>query len=183
MTGRKPTCFILVILFALAPAAARLAAAPPAWQPIAPGGGLAEFLAVDPRSGQVFASTQESGIYRSDDRGQSWTRASQGLPRFGPFQVWAGPGAAYTSAGDALFKLPLDLWLYSVLLLVAPILTPSPFWALTSFNRYLLAAFPLFVVLGWLLAQSRVLLGAWLLASAAVGVYLTVLFVTWRWVA
>src|SRR5207302_1944957 len=81
------------------------------------------------------------------------------------------------------FKLPLDLWVYSVLVILAPILTPSPFWALTSFNRYLLACFPLFVVLGWVLARSRILLGAWLTASAALGVYLTVLFVTWRWVA
>jgi hypothetical protein len=80
-------------------------------------------------------------------------------------------------------KLPLDLWIYSVLVILAPILTPSPFWALTSFNRYMLACFPLFVVLGWLLATWRVLLGAWLLASASFGVYLTLLFVTWRWVA
>jgi dolichyl-phosphate-mannose-protein mannosyltransferase len=80
-------------------------------------------------------------------------------------------------------KLPLDLWIYSVLVILAPLLTPSPFWALTSFNRYFLACFPLFFVLGWVLARSRVLLGAWLLASAALGVYLTVLFVTWRWVA
>jgi len=82
-----------------------------------------------------------------------------------------------------LFKLPLDLWIYSVLVILAPILTPSPLWALTSFNRYMLACFPLFLVLGWLLAASRVLLGAWLVASASFGVYLTLLFVTWRWVA
>jgi hypothetical protein len=82
-----------------------------------------------------------------------------------------------------LFKLPLDLWIYSVLVILAPILTPSPLWALTSFNRYMLACFPLFVVLGWLLTTWRVLLGAWLLASAGFGVYLTLLFVTWRWVA
>jgi hypothetical protein len=82
-----------------------------------------------------------------------------------------------------LFKLPLDLWIYSVLVILAPILTPSPLWALTSFNRYMLACFPLFIVLGWLLATSRALLGAWLVVSAGVGVYLTLLFVTWRWVA
>lgn len=80
------------------------------------------------------------------------------------------------------FKLPLDLWVYSVLLLLAPILTPSPFWALTSFSRYLLTSFPLFFVLGWLLAWSRLLVAVWLAASAALGVYLTLLFVTWRWV-
>ena len=82
-----------------------------------------------------------------------------------------------------ILKLPPDLWLYSFLVILAPILTPSPLWALTSFNRYMLASFPLFFVLGWVLAKSRLLLGAWLLASAGFGVYLTLLFVTWRWVA
>jgi hypothetical protein len=82
-----------------------------------------------------------------------------------------------------ILKLPIDLWVYSVLVILAPILTPSPYWALTSFNRYMLACFPLFLVLGWVLAKSRLLLGAWLLASAGLGVYLTLLFVTWRWVA
>jgi Mannosyltransferase (PIG-V) len=80
-------------------------------------------------------------------------------------------------------KLPVDLWAYSVLVILAPILTPSPLWALTSFNRYLLACFPLFFVLGWLFAWNRFVLGAWIVMSAAVGVYLTLLFVTWRWVA
>jgi Dolichyl-phosphate-mannose-protein mannosyltransferase len=80
-------------------------------------------------------------------------------------------------------KLPIDLWAYSVLVILAPILTPSPLWALTSFNRYLLACFPLFFVLGWLFARNRFVLGIWVVASAALGVYLTLLFVTWRWVA
>jgi Mannosyltransferase (PIG-V) len=83
----------------------------------------------------------------------------------------------------AIRRLPLDLWLYSVLVMALPILTPSPLWALTSFNRYLLAAFPLFVVLGWALSRSSVALGVWLGASAAAGIYLTALFTTWRWVA
>jgi hypothetical protein len=82
-----------------------------------------------------------------------------------------------------ILKLPPDLWIYSFLVILAPILTPSPLWALTSFNRYMLACFPLFFVLGRVLAKSRLLLGVWLLASAGFGVYLTVLFVTWRWVA
>jgi mannosyltransferase PIG-V len=82
-----------------------------------------------------------------------------------------------------LTRLPIDLWTYSFLVMLAPFLTPSPFWALTSFNRYLLAPFPLFIVLGWLLTRVRWVLVPWLAASAAAGVYLTVLFTTWRWVA
>jgi hypothetical protein len=85
--------------------------------------------------------------------------------------------------GAFVSKLPLDLWAYSVLVILAPVLTPSPLWALTSFNRYLLTSFPLFFVLGWLLAWNRVLVGVWVGASAALGFYLTLLFVTWRWVA
>ena len=82
-----------------------------------------------------------------------------------------------------LTRIPIDLWLYSFLVMLAPILTPSPFWALTSFNRYLLAPFPLFIVLGWLLTRVRWTLEPWLGLSAGFGVYLTLLFTTWRWVA
>jgi hypothetical protein len=81
------------------------------------------------------------------------------------------------------FRLPFDLWLYSVLVMLVPLLTPSGFWALTSFNRYMLAPFPLFIVLGRILRRSPFLLIPWLEASAALGVYLTLLFTTWRWVA
>ena len=80
-------------------------------------------------------------------------------------------------------QLPIDLWAYSLLVMLAPFLTPSPFWALTSFSRYLLAPFPLFIVLAWLLTRVRWALAPWLAASAAFGVYLTLLFTTWRWVA
>ena len=80
-------------------------------------------------------------------------------------------------------RLPIDLWVYSLLVMLAPFLTPSPFWALTSFSRYLLAPFPLFIVLAWLLTRVRWALAPWLTASAAFGVYLTLLFTTWRWVA
>jgi len=47
----------------------------------------------------------------------------------------------------------------------------------------MLEAFPLFLALGLLLAQSRVALLVWLLVSGGVGMALTTLFVTWRWVA
>jgi hypothetical protein len=83
----------------------------------------------------------------------------------------------------AIGRLPLDLWAYSAVVMLAPVLTPSPFWALTSFSRYFLAAFPVFIVLGVELARSRILRWTVLTASATWGVYLTCLFVTWRWVA
>jgi hypothetical protein len=83
----------------------------------------------------------------------------------------------------AVGRLPFDLWLYSALVMAAPMLTPSPFWALTSFSRYFLAAFPLFCVIGLELSRRPILRWAILAASATWGVYLTLLFVTWRWVA
>ena len=83
----------------------------------------------------------------------------------------------------AIGRLPLDLWVYSALAMAAPILTPSPFWALMGFSRYFLAAFPLFCVVGLELAHRRILRWTVLAASASWAVYLTLLFVTWRWVA
>jgi hypothetical protein len=52
-----------------------------------------------------------------------------------------------------------------------------------SLPRYLLAALPLFIVLGSLLARSRFVLAIWLALSLALGMLLTFEFVTWRWVA
>jgi hypothetical protein len=49
--------------------------------------------------------------------------------------------------------------------------------------RFVLGAFPIFLVLGYLLSRARVALVLWLLLSAGTGVALTALFTTWRWVA
>jgi Mannosyltransferase (PIG-V) len=83
----------------------------------------------------------------------------------------------------AFARLPIGLAAYSFLAMLVPVLTPSPFWPLTSFSRYLLAAFPLFIALGVLLARNRYALIAWLIGSAVLGAYLTACFTTWRWVA
>jgi hypothetical protein len=79
--------------------------------------------------------------------------------------------------------LPVELWAYSLLVLLPPVLEPSPVMALMSMPRYVLAAFPLFIVLGRLLARSRVAVRAYAVASGAIGVYLTFLFTSWRWIA
>lgn len=82
-----------------------------------------------------------------------------------------------------LFWLPRGLVLYSIPIALAPVSLPAPGLPLVSLPRYLLAALPLFVVLGSLLARSRVVLTVWLAVSVTVGVLLTLEFVTWRWVA
>ncbi|HEV2092950.1 MAG TPA: mannosyltransferase family protein [Rubrobacter sp.] len=82
-----------------------------------------------------------------------------------------------------LFVLPPGLSVYAALLVLLPVLTPSPRFPLMSLPRFVLAAFPVFLVLGYLLARSRGTLAAWIVISGGIGMMLTALFVTWRWVA
>ena len=83
-----------------------------------------------------------------------------------------------------LFVLPPGLSVYAAALVLLPVLTPSPRFPLMSLPRFVLGAFPVFLVLGFLLSRSpRWTLAAWLLFSGGLGVALTALFVTWRWVA
>ncbi len=79
--------------------------------------------------------------------------------------------------------LPPGLFLYSFFSLLLPILTPSPLFPLMSLPRFMLGVFPLFLVLGYLLARNRTALAVWLVLSAGGGIALTALFTTWRWVA
>ncbi len=82
-----------------------------------------------------------------------------------------------------LFVLPPGLSVYTAALVLLPVLTPSPRFPLMSLPRFVLGAFPIFLVLGFLLSRSRRTLAAWLALSGGLGVALTALFVTWRWVA
>jgi Mannosyltransferase (PIG-V) len=117
-----------------------------------------------------------------------------------PHEIWGNTGAEPAFKASDTFNLiffglfvvlllasiralPLDLWLYSLTVMIVAILTPSPLWALTGFNRYMLAAFPLFIGLGRCLKRSRALFVIWLVSSLTAGAYLTALFTTWRWVA
>jgi hypothetical protein len=82
-----------------------------------------------------------------------------------------------------LFVLPPGLWVYTAALVLLPALAPSPRFPLMSLPRFVLGAFPVFLVLGYLLSRSRWTLAAWLVFSGGLGGALTALFVTWRWVA
>jgi hypothetical protein len=79
--------------------------------------------------------------------------------------------------------LPPGLSLYTFLVVLLPVLAPAPSFPLMSLPRLVLGAFPFFLVLGYLLSRSRMVLILWLLFSAGTGVALTALFTTWRWVA
>lgn len=81
------------------------------------------------------------------------------------------------------FKLPRGLAAYAVLAVAAPVLVRDPAYPLIGLPRYVLAAFPLFFVVGMLLARRLAFRIAYVAVSGVVGAYLTALFVTWRWVA
>jgi Gpi18-like mannosyltransferase len=85
--------------------------------------------------------------------------------------------------GVGFALLPLGLSVYASLIALLLILTPSPLFPLMSMPRVMLGAFPLFLILGYLLSRSRPALFLWLFVSGSLGVALTALFVTWRWVA
>lgn len=85
--------------------------------------------------------------------------------------------------GVGFAVLPPGLSLYTFILVLLPVLTPSPSFPLMSLPRFMLGAFPVFLVLGYLISRSRPALVVWLVLSSGLGVALTALFTTWRWVA
>ncbi|MDX5894814.1 glycosyltransferase family 39 protein [Rubrobacter radiotolerans] len=85
--------------------------------------------------------------------------------------------------GAGFFVLPRGLSIMSAVMVLLPVLTPSPSFPLMSMPRFALGVFPVFLVLGFVLARGRVLSYAWLVAGALLGAALAALFVTWRWVA
>lgn len=78
--------------------------------------------------------------------------------------------------------LPLSLSAYAFLVAVVPAFFGTPDSPLMGVSRYLLVAFPLFIVLGVLL-ENRWLLAIWLSLSAAASLVFCALFITWRYVA
>jgi len=82
-----------------------------------------------------------------------------------------------------LFVLPPGLSVYAAVIVLLPVLAPSPRFPLMSLPRFVLGAFPIFLVLGYFLARSKWTLATWLVISGSTGMMLTALFVTWRWVA
>ena len=78
--------------------------------------------------------------------------------------------------------MPLSLTIYSLLLIVPPALFGTPYVPLMGIPRYVLVAFPVFIVLG-LLARRKLLFYGWLILSAIMSIILCALFVSWRFVA
>ena len=72
--------------------------------------------------------------------------------------------------------------IYSLLLIVPPALFGAPDVPLMGIPRYVLVAFPVFIVLG-LLARKKLLFAGWLILSTIMSIILCALFVSWRFVA
>jgi hypothetical protein len=130
-------------------------------------------------------------------------QGGEGLGRLFSSSLWVDPslgriadylGGAY-NAYNLLFLgfavallvaglrvLPPGLSAFAFLLILPSALFGAPQGPLMGLPRYVLVAFPLFIVLGVLL-ENRRLLGGWLVLSAAASLVLCALFVSWRFVA
>jgi hypothetical protein len=71
---------------------------------------------------------------------------------------------------------------YALVLVLPPAFYGTPLGPLIGLPRYMLVAFPMFIVLGSLLKGRRILVG-WLMLSVGSSVILCALFVSWRFVA
>ena len=90
--------------------------------------------------------------------------------------------AALLVLGVGWKLLPDGLWVYSFWLIATPAIVGPLGDPLQSTPRYLLVAFPLFIVLGVIL-KNRKLLAGWVLVSASFSLVFTALFVGWWFVA
>jgi hypothetical protein len=130
-------------------------------------------------------------------------RGSEGLGRLFSPNLWADPslgrvadslgaannaynliflGLALALLAAGLRVLPPDLSAYAFLLILPPTLFGTPQGPLMGLPRYVLVAFPLFIVIGVLL-RDRLFLGGWLVLSTTFSLVLCILFVTWHFVA
>jgi hypothetical protein len=135
--------------------------------------------------------------------GRAWSSAIEGAGRLLDPGLWSDPTLANLAnhlarAGNAtnlaffVFAvvvliagsraLPPSLTLYGLLLVAPATLFGTPQSPLMGTPRYLLVAFPIFIVLG-LLSEKRWLFRGWLAFSTLASLTLCALFVTWRFVA
>jgi hypothetical protein len=176
---------------------------------MAPGGLLAYMGYLWARFGDplLFYSAQKSWGRQAtgplDTAGRAWGSAVEGAGRLLDPGLWAHPAlgdvADHLTGADNLFNLsffvfavvvllaglrylPLSLTVYGLLLVAPATLFGTPESPLMGTPRYVLVAFPVFIVLG-LLSRNRPLFGGWLALSALTSLVLCALFVSWRFVA
>ena len=176
---------------------------------LAPGGLLAYMGYLWVRFGDplLFYSAQESWGRQAtgplDTASRAWGSAVEGAGRLFDPGLWAHPSLGNVAnhiagAGNffnvaffvfavvvllaGLRDLPLSLSVYGLLLVAPATLFGTPGSPLMGTPRYVLVAFPIFIVLT-LLFRNRLLLGGWLVMSTLISLALCGLFVSWRFVA
>jgi hypothetical protein len=176
---------------------------------LAPGGLLAYMGYLWVRFGDplLFYSAQESWGRQAtgplDTASRALGSAAEGAGGLIDPGLWANPtlgNVAYHLAGAVNFfnlvffvfagvvllaglkELPLSLTIYGLLLVAPATLFGTPESPLMGTPRYVLVAFPVFIVLG-LLFRNRVHFGGWLVLSGLASLALCALFVSWRFVA
>jgi Mannosyltransferase (PIG-V) len=176
---------------------------------LAPGGLFAYMVYLWVRFGDplLFYSAQENWGRRAtgplDTASRAWGAAFEGSGRLLDPDLWANPSlgkVANQLAGASNFfnlaffvfamvvllaglrYLPLSLTVYGLLLVAPATLFGTPGSPLMGTPRYVLVAFPIFIVLA-LLFRNRVLLGGWLVVSTLISLALCGLYVSWRFVA
>jgi hypothetical protein len=176
---------------------------------LAPGGLFAYMGYLWVRFGDplLFYSAQERWGRQAtgplDTASRAWVSAVEGVGRLLDPDLWAHPSlrnVANQLAGASNFfnltffvfamvvllaglrYLPLSLTVYGLLLVAPATLFGTPGSPLMGTPRYVLVAFPVFIVLA-LLFRTRLLLGGWLVMSTLISLALCGLFVSWRFVA
>jgi hypothetical protein len=176
---------------------------------LAPGGLLAYMGYLWVRFGDplLFYSAQESWGRQAtgplDTASRAWVSAVEGAGRLLDPGLWAHPSLGNVAnhlagAGNffnlvffvfamvvvlaGLRYLPLSLTVYGLLLVAPATLFGTPGSPLMGTPRYVLVAFPIFIVLT-LLFRNRLLLGGWLVMSTLISLALCGLVVSWRFVA
>src|SRR5829696_8929787 len=176
---------------------------------LAPGGLFAYMGYLWVRFGDplLFYSAQESWGRQAtgplDTASRAWASAVEGAGRLLGHDLWAHPtlsNVANQLAGASNFfnlaffvfavvvllagsrYLPLSLTVYGLLLVAPATLFGTPGSPLMGTPRYVLVAFPVFIVPA-LLFKNRLLLGGWLVMSTLISLALCGLFVSWRFVA
>jgi hypothetical protein len=135
--------------------------------------------------------------------GRAWESAVEGAGRLLDPGLWAHPSVGNLAAHLAgannfsnlaffvfavvallagLRELPLSLSIYGLLLVAPATLFGTPESPLMGTPRYVLVAFPIFIVLG-LLSRNKLLFGGWMVLSTLASLTLCALFVSWRFVA
>jgi hypothetical protein len=176
---------------------------------VAPGGLLAYMGYLWMRFGDplLFYSAQKSWGRQAtgplDTAGRAWESAVEGAGRLLEPGLWAHPtlgiAADHLAGANNFFNLaffafavgvllaglrylPLSLSIYGLLLVAPATLFGTPGSPLMGTPRYVLVAFPMFIVLG-LLFKNKLLFGGWLAFSVLASLAMCALFVSWRFVA